>query len=71
MPSLFHLMSDGYLSDRFSVIGVGGRSMSDDAFRDSMREAIIQASAGTTLDPATWARFAARLSYFGGDLDAD
>lgn len=70
MPSLFHLMSDGYLSDRFSVIGVGGRSMSDDAFRDSMRDAIIQASAGTTLDPATWARFAARLSYFGGDLDA-
>jgi glucose-6-phosphate 1-dehydrogenase len=65
IPALFHLMGDGLLDERFSVVGVGRHSMSDAAFRDSMRVGLPE-PAGS--EPPDWDTFAARLSYIRGDL---
>ena len=66
MPALFHLMDDGLLSDDFHVIGVGRGTMTDQAFRDKMREAVYDESAPP--QDQSWDRFAQRLQYLPGDL---
>ena len=67
IPALFHLMGDGLLAREFSVIGVGRSEMSDDQFRDTMRDAMGR----TDGEPAVWNRFADRLAYVSGDLSDD
>lgn len=68
MPALCHLMSDGLLSNDFSVIGIGRGEMSDDQFRDAMRDALENAGAAGAAEPSMWNRFANRLGYVSGDL---
>lgn len=40
IPALFHLANAGGLPDRFAVVGFSRTPLSDDAYRDAMREAI-------------------------------
>ena len=40
IPSLLHLLGDGLLHDATTIVGVGRAPMSDEAFRESMREAL-------------------------------
>jgi glucose-6-phosphate 1-dehydrogenase len=68
MPALLHLMTDGLLAEDFSVIGVGRQKMVDEAFRESMRNALETSLPEGSLDAALWNRFAKRLGYVGGDL---
>ncbi|MHB1169686.1 MAG: hypothetical protein ACYC28_10455, partial [Longimicrobiales bacterium] len=70
VPALFHLMNDGLLADDFSVIGVGRRPMSNEAFRASMHDALTD-DGGDAPDPAAWKRFADCLEYIDGDLEDD
>ena len=65
IPALFHLMGDGLLDERFSVIGIGRHSMSDDDFRAAMRDALPRHPGAGAAD---WEAFAPRLQYLGGDL---
>ena len=71
IPALFHLMNDGLLADDFSVIGVGRRPMTNDAFRASMHDALTEDAGGDAPDAAEWSRFADRLEYVDGDLEDD
>ena len=66
IPALFHLMNDGLLADDFHVIGVGRGTMTDQAFRDKMREAVYEEFASP--EHRSWERFADRLQYVAGDL---
>ena len=70
VPALFHLMNDGLLADDFSVIGVGRRPMSNEAFRASMHDALTD-DGGDAPDAAAWKRFADCLEYIDGDLEDD
>jgi glucose-6-phosphate 1-dehydrogenase len=69
MPALFHLMSDGLLSKAFSIIGVGRGAMSDDQYRDAMRETVAGTGSPAMTDSEAWDRFAERLGYVRGDLN--
>jgi glucose-6-phosphate 1-dehydrogenase len=40
IPALYHLQRDGYLPDRFAVVGFSRTPMSDEAYRESMRAAL-------------------------------
>jgi glucose-6-phosphate 1-dehydrogenase len=65
--SLYRLSKRGLLD--VPVIGVARNDMSDDALRESARDAIEQT--GEDIDAAAFDRFAARLSYVSGNLDDD
>ena len=71
IPALFHLMNDGLLADDFSVMGVGRRPMSNEAFRASMHDALTDGAEGDAPDAAEWSRFADRMEYIEGDLEDD
>ena len=68
MPALFHLMSDGLLSDDFDVIGIGRSQIGDGGFRDAMRDAVESTQPAGAVDPSVWSRFADRLGYVSGDV---
>src|SRR5206468_5122215 len=43
IPALFHLQESGYLPENFAVIGFSRTPMSDEAYRDAMRQALGEA----------------------------
>jgi glucose-6-phosphate 1-dehydrogenase len=71
VPALFNLYLDQWLPERFAVIGIDRVAMSDDAFRQHMRQGVDEFSrSGKTTDEA-WQPFAAGLGYFTGDFAND
>ncbi len=68
MPALYALHRQGSLEKCFGVLGVARGEMTDEAFRDAMREGVAKAEKDD-FDPRTWETFAKRLSYMGADLE--
>ncbi len=68
MPALYRLAYDRRLSAGFAIVGISRRPLSDDAFRDQMREAVQQFSEDTPFDEGVWRAFAAGLFYMSGDI---
>ncbi len=66
MPALFNLHTKRRLPPGFNALGMARSSMSDEAFRQTMREG-AQTFARTTFDAQAWDDFAPRLSYEPGD----
>ncbi|MEO6061146.1 MAG: glucose-6-phosphate dehydrogenase [Thermoflexales bacterium] len=69
MPAIFRLARRGLLSPKSRVIGYARSKLTDNEFRERMREAVLRdAKAG---DEKAWAAFAARLSYLSAAYDGD
>ncbi|MBA3583642.1 MAG: glucose-6-phosphate dehydrogenase [Gemmatimonadetes bacterium] len=66
MPAIYRLYRQGCLGEGVQIIGNGRGEMSDEAFRESMREAIADSEGD--FDDEQWREFAERLHYFGADL---
>ena len=62
-PSLYHLLSDGLLPDRFHILASGRSEMDDGAFRESIDAALRTYLADEHLDEARIATFLAMISY--------
>jgi glucose-6-phosphate 1-dehydrogenase len=71
MPALFRLAYDRRLPAGFAVIGNSRTEMSDEQFREKMKDAVKEFSEDTTFDADVWAAFAAGLFYVAGDLMDD
>jgi glucose-6-phosphate 1-dehydrogenase len=67
IPALYELSRGGHapLPERFAIIGVSRTPMSDDAFRDKMRESVKEFA--SEYDEGSWRRFAPSLHYCPGD----
>jgi len=68
MPALYRLAYDRRLPAGFAVIGTSRTPLSDDQFRDKMREAIQQFSEDTEFSAEVWETFARGLFYVAGDI---
>jgi glucose-6-phosphate 1-dehydrogenase len=68
MPALYHLLHDGLLHDDFSVVGAAREALTDQAFRDRMRQAVLDCDEIGHVPDATWDRFAQRIFYVQGDM---
>ncbi|MBM3493873.1 MAG: glucose-6-phosphate dehydrogenase [Armatimonadetes bacterium] len=69
LPALFNLASRRALADGFQVVGVGRRPMSDEEYREKVRQDLARFSP-VPVDDALWAWFAPRLSYAHEALDS-
>ena len=63
MPALYHLVQERLLPPGFSVVGFSRTDMSDDQFRDAMRNAVAEFGADQRVDGEAWAHFAEGLFY--------
>ena len=68
IPALYRLAYDRRLSASFAVIGISRTPLSDEAFRDKMREGVQKFSENTRFDQELWDTFAAGLFYVAGDI---
>jgi glucose-6-phosphate 1-dehydrogenase len=67
MPALWNLKGEGCL-ESVQVLGIGRTPMTDDEFRASMRDALVEAGKFKGNNDEDWRRFAERIHYTTGEL---
>src|ERR1700761_9822515 len=68
LPSLYRLFYERRISPDFAVIGSSRTPMSDDQFRDRMKESVSKFLEDAPFDEDVWKSFAQCLFYVPGDL---
>lgn len=69
MPALFDLCRLGCL-DEVRILGVGRHEMSEDEYRNVVREALNKSNKESELKEPLWSDFAERLHYMTGELES-
>jgi glucose-6-phosphate 1-dehydrogenase len=69
LPALYRLAFDRRIPSGFAIVGNSRTAMSDDQFRDKMRDALKSFLDDTPFEEALWQDFAANLFYIAGDLN--
>jgi glucose-6-phosphate 1-dehydrogenase len=67
IPAIYHLVRDRWLDDRFAVIGIDRKPLSDDEYRDQLRAKIMEAGR-TQFDAEKWQAFAGHVTYMNADF---
>src|SRR5882757_1987688 len=68
LPALYRLAYDRRLAAGFAVVGISRTPLTDDQFREKMRESVAEFSEDTKLDDSVWGAFARGLYYIPGDI---
>ena len=69
VPALYGIVRTGQVPAGLCIVGVARRPMSDDAFREQLRQGIQEHSRLRPIDPATWDTLAPRIKYHALDFD--
>src|SRR5207237_8744606 len=64
IPAVYNLFLDGVLPAEFAVLGLDRQEMSDEAFRQHLRQGVDEFSRRGKADEATWNKLAGH-SFFG------
>ena len=67
LPSLYNLLANKLLPDKFAIVGVSNVEMSSEDFRKQLGDEIGQ-FATTKVQPELWKWFDQRISYMSGDF---
>jgi len=68
IPALYSLFLNKWLPDRFAIIGVDRKAMSDDEFRQRLRGGADQFSRHDQVDDEQWSDFASRLTFVAAEF---
>ncbi len=69
LPSLYRLFYERRISQNFAVIGSSRTPMSDEQFREKMRESVSKFLEDAPFDEDVWKSFAQTLFYVPGDMN--
>src|SRR5229473_579785 len=69
LPALYRLAYERRLHPAFAIVGNSRTKMSDDDFREKMRESVQSFLENSPFDPDLWQTFAKRLFYQAGDVN--
>lgn len=68
-PALYNLFLDKWLPEQFAVIGLDLKEMSDDEFRQRLRQGVDQFSRRGKASDEEWNEFVPHLSYVSADFN--
>jgi glucose-6-phosphate 1-dehydrogenase len=68
VPALYNLCLDGYLPAQYAVIGVDRKEMTDDDFREHLRDGVDQFSRSGKAQDEEWGAFASHFTFLSGDF---
>src|SRR4051812_1694576 len=68
LPALYRLMYERRLSPGFAVVGVSRTPLTDDQFREKMRDAVKKYLEDSPFDEDVWSGFCQGLFYVAGDV---
>lgn len=69
LPSIYSLNSQKLMPSRFAIVGVGRTKISDDEFRDKMKDAILKHSEEKSIDQGMVNEFVRDLYYHAMDYE--
>src|SRR4051812_18430221 len=67
-PALYNLFLDGWMPEKYSIIGTGRTQLSDDQFRENLLNDINQFSRTGKAAKAKWDEFAKNIYYQVSDV---
>jgi glucose-6-phosphate 1-dehydrogenase len=70
MPAFFHLFMESLLPEKVAIVGYARSAMSDDDFKQRMRDGVNEFCRAKPTDE-TWAAFSQRLSFVRGSFDEE
>jgi glucose-6-phosphate 1-dehydrogenase len=70
IPSLYCLHLDGWLPERFAIIGLDGKDMSADKLRSHLQDGTNKFSRHGKTKAAEWKEFASQIEYLKADFTA-
>src|SRR6267143_2762735 len=68
VPALYRLVQERLVPAEFAIVGLARTAMSDDAFRDKMKESVAQFSEAKSVDEEVWHSFAQGIFYLPADI---
>ncbi len=69
VPALYRLTQQRLLPAEFAIVGFARSPMSNDEFRDKMKDAIVTYSEAKRVDEQVWESFAKGVFYIAGDVN--
>ncbi len=70
MPAIYNLFLDHWLPERFALVGVDRKHLSDDEFRRSLRQSVNEFSRRERAEKARWDAFAASVTFLSAEFSA-
>lgn len=68
-PALYNLFIDGWLPEKFAIIGTGRTKLSDDEFRNHSLQSVNEFSRSGKADETKWSAFASNFFYEISDVN--
>jgi len=68
IPALYRLVQERLLPAEFAIVGLGRTAMSDEEFREKMRQAVLEFSESKSIDEEVWQSFAAGMQFLPSDI---
>ena len=68
VPALYRLVQERLLPAEFAIVGLARTKMTDDEFREKMKEAVAEFSEAKQVDEDVWNSFAQGLYYITADI---
>lgn len=69
IPAFYNLFNDGWMSDKFAIIGLGRTKLNDDDFRQRLYDGLTSFSRSGKPADDKWAMFKENISYFVSNAD--
>ncbi len=69
IPAFYNLFLDGWMPEKFSIIGLGSTELDDEQYRERLVEGLSDFSRSGKPDAAKWAAFKESISYFVSNID--
>jgi glucose-6-phosphate 1-dehydrogenase len=69
IPAFYNLFLDGWMPEKFSIIGLGRTELDDEEYRERLFEGLTDFSRSGKPDAAKWATFKESISYFVSNID--
>src|ERR1700754_2686818 len=69
IPALYRLVQERLLPAEFAIVGLARTKMSDEEFREKMKESVLEFSESKSVDEEVWRSFAAGMRYLPSDIN--
>ncbi|WP_257668798.1 glucose-6-phosphate dehydrogenase [Parapedobacter tibetensis] len=69
IPAFYNLYIDGWMPDKFAIIGLGRSGLSDDEYKEHLHNGLVEFSRNGTPASERWEQFNKAISYFQSDIN--
>src|SRR5437763_1878586 len=69
IPALYRLFQEPLPPAEFAIIGLGRTPMTDEEFREKMKQSVVEFSEAKSVDEEVWRSFAQGMRFLPSDID--